>query len=171
VLAATSTRPEVVVNLTSGQLAGVRSGDRVSITLPDGHTTPGVVSGTGTVATLPSGGGPGGGGGSGSGTSNPSTATIAVYIALERPQDAGSLDRVPVQVQITTATVLHALMLPVTALRSGPDGGVAVERVDAHGASRLVPVRLGLFDDEDGLAQVISPALAAGEQVALPRSG
>jgi hypothetical protein len=169
VLAATSTRPEVVVNLTADHLAGVRSGDRVSITLPDGQTTPGVVSGTGTVATLPSGSGPGGGPGSGSG--NPSTATIAVYIALERPQDAANLDRVPVQVQITTATVSRALMVPVTALRAGPGGGVAVERVDARGAGELVPVRVGLFDDEDGLAQVISPALAAGEQVALPRSG
>ena len=50
--------------------------------------------------------------------------------------------------------------------RSG--GGYAVEEVTGSGRHYLVPVSLGLFDDADGLVQVIGPGLAAGQHVVVP---
>src|SRR5262249_6776197 len=146
---ATSTRRQVTVDLSASQQSQVKVGDRAEITLPDNRTTPGVVQRIGTVASSSGGNGPGMDSGSGS-----STATIPIHIALKRPKDAGSLDQAPVRVQVTTAGVKRALIVPVTALLGQAGGGFAVETVDAHGAHRLVPVTLGLFDDADGLVQV-----------------
>ena len=50
-LTATSTRPVVSIALDAGQQTEVKTGDKVGITLPNGSTTPGVVSSVGTVAT------------------------------------------------------------------------------------------------------------------------
>ena len=50
VLAATSDRHVVTVPLDASQQSEVKAGDPVTVTLPDGTTTPGVVSAVGTVA-------------------------------------------------------------------------------------------------------------------------
>jgi multidrug efflux pump subunit AcrA (membrane-fusion protein) len=71
-------------------------------------------------------------------------------------------------VQITTAGVTNALIVPVTALLPQSGGGYAVETVDARGVHHLVPVTLGLFDDADGLVQVISQHLTAGQAIVVP---
>jgi hypothetical protein len=159
---ATSTRRQVTVDLSASQQAQVKVGDRAQITLPDNRTTPGVVTRIGRVAT--SSGDTGSGSNAGSSSS---TATIPVYITLKRPKAAGRLDQAPVQVQITTAGVKRALIVPVTALLGQAGGGFAVETVDAHGVHRLVPVTLGLFDDANGLVQV-SGELSAGQHVVVP---
>jgi hypothetical protein len=150
---ATSTRRRVVVDLDASQQTEVKVGDTAQITLPGNATTTGVVSGIGTVATSS-------GGGSG--------ATLPVYITLKRPQDAGTLDQAPVQVQITTAAVKNALIVPVDALLAFSAGGYAVETVNARGAHRLVAVTLGTFDDADGTVQVTG-ALQAGQQIVVPK--
>jgi hypothetical protein len=160
---ATSTGREVIVDLNASQQSQVKVGNRARITLPDNRTTPGVVRRIGTVASAADGNGVGGQSG-GSGTS---TATIPVHITLQRPRDAGSLDQAPVQVQITTAGVARALIVPVTALIGIAGSGFAVEKVDARGVRRPVPVTLGLFDDADGLVQV-SGDLEPGDQVVVP---
>ena len=51
VLAATSDRHVVTIPLDVSQQSEVKAGDTVTVTLPDGTTTPGVVSSVGTVAT------------------------------------------------------------------------------------------------------------------------
>ena len=51
VLAATSNRHVVTVPLDVSQQSEVKAGDKVTVTLPDGTTTPGTVSSVGTVAT------------------------------------------------------------------------------------------------------------------------
>ena len=67
-LTATSTSPVVTVALDAGQQTEVKKGNKVSVTLPDGTTTPVAVSSVGTVATsFTSSGGSGGPGGGGSG--------------------------------------------------------------------------------------------------------
>jgi hypothetical protein len=149
---ATSTRRQIEVNIDAAQQSSLKTGDRVLITLPNYRDTTGVVSSLGTVAT-------------GSGSSSP---TIPVYIRLARPQDAGTLDQAPVRVQITTAGVTDALIVPVDALLAQPGGGYAVETVDARRAHHLVAVTPGLFDDADGLVQVSSNGLAAGQQIVVP---
>jgi peptidoglycan hydrolase-like protein with peptidoglycan-binding domain len=148
---ASSTTREVVVNLNASEQASVRVGDRVTITLPNNSTTPGVVTGVGKVAKSSNGGSP----------------TVPVYITPRNPKVTGTLDQAPVQVAITTATVHRALVVPVTALLALAGGGYAVETVDARGVHQLVPVTTGLFDDADGLVQV-SGSLYAGERIVVP---
>jgi Putative peptidoglycan binding domain len=150
VLQASSTQRVVTIALDAAQQAEVKAGDRVTITLPNGQTTPGVVSSVGKVA---SGG---------------ATPTVTVLVTPTDPAATGSLDQAPVQVSITTASVKDALVVPVNALMARASGGYAVEEVGAAGRHHLVPVTLGLFDDAAGLVQVSGPGLAAGQHVVVP---
>jgi peptidoglycan hydrolase-like protein with peptidoglycan-binding domain len=146
---ATSTSREVVVALDASEQSEVKVGNQVQITLPDGQSTPGVVSSVGTVA---------------SGGSNP---TLPVYITLKHPQAAGTLDQAPVTVEITAAVVKHALIVPIDAQLALSGGGYAVETVNADGVHQLVAVSLGTFDDAAGTVQVTGD-LQAGERIVVP---
>jgi hypothetical protein len=157
VFKATSTTPQVSVNLDASLQAQVKTGDRVSITLPNGQVTPGVVTSVGTVATT--------GSGSGSGSS---AATVPVTISPLMPS-SGHIDQASVEVAITAATVHDALVVPVNALLALASGGFAVEVVGANGKHALVPVTTGLFDDTDGLVQVTGN-LTPGQRVVVPAS-
>jgi peptidoglycan hydrolase-like protein with peptidoglycan-binding domain len=156
---AASARRQVTVELDPGQQSQVKVGDRAQITLPDNRTTPGRVSRIGTVAR------------SGDDKKDSSSSTIPLYITLTRPKDAGKLDEAPVRVQITTDGVEKALTVPVTALMGKAGGGYVVEVADpANGqVRRLVPVTLGMFDNDNGLVQVAGN-LSAGDQVVVPAS-
>jgi len=159
VLTATSTTRQVSVNLNANRQSQVKTGDSVSITLPDGRTTPGTVASVGTVATAPTS------------TDGTDTApTVAMAITPTRPQDTGSLDQAPVQVAITTATVADVLTVPVNALLALSGGGYAVEVADPDGTHHLVAVTLGIFDDAAGLVQVSGSGLTAGQHVVVPAS-
>ena len=158
VLKATSDEHVVTISLDAAQQSEVKAGDTVSIEMPDGKTTPGLVSSVGTVATTSSGTG-----GSGS------TTTIPVTVNLTDPEAAGSLDQAPVTVNITTGTVRNVLAVPVGALLAQSSGGYAVEIIGAGNTRRLVPVTPGLFDDAAGLVQV-SGALTPGQRVVVPAS-
>lgn len=161
VLTGTSTRRVVSVNLDVSQQSQVKPGDRVSVTLPDQSTTPGVVTKVGTVATAPSGD-------QGAGSNN--SPTIDVTVRLRHPADAGHLDQAPVLVSIVTATARNALVVPVNSLLALASGGYAVEVAGQGGSRRLVAVTPGLFDDADGLVQVTSTSLSAGQRVVVPAS-
>jgi hypothetical protein len=163
VLSITSTARQVTIALDAAQQSDIRVGDPVLITLPDNSTTPGRVSYVGTVATTPSSDQGGGGGGGGS-----STPTIEVDVTPTHPAATGHLDKTPVNVSITTASVPRALVVPVNALLALAGGGYAVEEVAADGSHHLVAVSLGLFDDQDGLVQVTGTGLAAGQRVVVP---
>jgi hypothetical protein len=157
-LAATSDRHVVTIPLDASDQLEVRAGDAVTVTLPDGMATPGVVSSVGTVATTTSG--PGG---------NPAT-TIPVQVTLTDPRAAGTLDEAPVTVNITTQTSPGpVLAVPVTALVARSPEGYAVEVVGAGGTRRWVPVTPGIFDDDNGLVQVTG-ALAPGQRVVVAAS-
>ena len=178
VMQATSTTRQVEVALNASQQSEVSVGDKVTITLPNDQTTPGVVSSVGTVATCPSSSASGGSsasstasrtdtcslGNSGSST----TPTITVGVTPSDPAATGTWDQAPVQVAITTATVPSALVVPVTALLARSGGGYAVEVVGSGGTDRLVAVSLGLFDDAHGLVQITDSGLAAGQAVVVP---
>jgi hypothetical protein len=152
VLYATSDRHQVSIPLDASQQSQVKAGDTVTVTLPDGKTTPGVVSSVGTVAVT-----------SGSAT------TIPVEVKLTDPGAAGTLDQAPVTVNITTGDAPNVLAVPVTALLAQSSGGYVVEVVGVGGTRRYVPVRPGLFDDASGLVQV-SGALTPGQRVVVPAS-
>jgi hypothetical protein len=156
VLTATSTTPQVTIALDAAQQSEIKVGDKVTVTLPNNQTTPGVVSSVGTVATAPA-----------SGSSN-STPTITVEVTQTDPAATGNLDQAPVTVSITSASVKGALVVPVDALLALAGGGYAVEVVSSAGLHSLVPVTLGLFDDADGLVAVTGSALAVGQHVVVP---
>jgi Putative peptidoglycan binding domain len=172
VLQATSTTRQVVAQVDTDQQSDVTPGAQVSVVLPDNSTSPGVVTSVSPVAnSAPPGGGSGssGSGSSSSSGSSGSAATVNVDIRLTDPAAAAStLDQAPVQVNITTATVRDALVVPIDALLAQP-AGYAVEVAGAAGARHVVPVSLGLFDDAAGLVQVTGKGLAEGQQVVVPQ--
>jgi hypothetical protein len=161
---ASSTTRRVHLALSASAQSHVRVGDRVAITLPDERTTPGIVSSIGTVATTPSGKGAEGEEGG---------PTVEVEITPSDPRATGRLDAAPVQVSITTASVSHALVVPVSALLAlaggNGAGGAAysVEVVEGR-LHRLLAVTVGLFDDAEGLVQVSGSGLSAGQRVVVP---
>jgi hypothetical protein len=159
VLTATSDRHQVTIALDASQQGEVKAGDAVSVTLPDGVTTPGRITKVGTVATAP--------GNPQSGSDNP--ATVPVYVNLTRRSEAGTLDQAPVTVNITTASAHGALVVPVGALLAQTSGGYAVEVVGAGSSRHLVPVQPGIFDDDSELVQVTG-ALTPGQHVVVPSS-
>jgi hypothetical protein len=151
ILAATSDRHVVTINLSTTMETDVKVGDSVTVTLPDGSATPGVITSVGTVA-------------SGSGSS----ATVPVHVKLTNPSAAGSLDQAPVTVNITTASASNVLVVQVAALLAQPGGGYGVEVVGPGNSRRLVPVTVGpIFDDTAGLVQVTGN-LRPGERVVVP---
>jgi len=154
VLAATSNRHVVTIPLDVSGPSEVKAGDAVTVTLPDGTTTPGVVSSVGAVATTTSsqqGQGP--------------TTTIPVQVKLTDPRAEGTLDQAPVTVNITTASSGGpVLAVPVTALMAQASGGYQVEVVGPGNTRRWVPATPGIFDDANGLVQVTGN-LTPGERV------
>jgi hypothetical protein len=153
VLAATSDQHVVTIPLNTAQKPDVAVGDAVTVTLPDGASTAGKISSVGTVA---------------SGTG--SNATIPVTVTLTHPSAAGTLDQAPVTVYITTASSRGpVLVVPVGALLAQSSGRYAIEVAGAGNTRRLVPVTVGIFNDNSGLVQVTGP-LTPGQHVVVPAS-
>jgi len=148
-MTATSPVPQVTINLDPSQETEIRAGDKVEIDLPEGGVTTGVVTSVSKVAA----------------TSTAGVTTVPVYVSLDRPKAARDLSSAPVTVKVTTGSVAHALVVPVTALMARP-GGYAVE-VTGPGGRHLVPVAVGLFDDAGGLVQVTGD-LSPGQHVVVP---
>jgi hypothetical protein len=172
VLTASSLTPVVTMDLDASLQTEVKVGDKVSVTLPDGSVTPGVISQVSTaVSSSSSSSSPSSSSSSPSSSDNGSsssstTATITVVVSLTDPKAAGSLNQAPVQVTITTGSVSDVLIVPVDALLARPGGGYAVE-VTSAGGHHLVKVTPGLFDDAAGTVQVTGN-LAPGQKVVVP---
>ena len=149
-LIATSDRHVVTIALDAAMQSQVAAGDAVTVTLPDGSSTPGTVSSVGEVAS-----------------GSASSATIPVTVTLTDPRAAGTLDQAPVTVNLTTASAKNALVVPVGALLAQAPGGYVVEVVGAGNTRRYVPVTTGIFDDAYGLVQVTG-ALTPGQRVVVP---
>jgi hypothetical protein len=157
VLSATSTTRQVSIALDASQQSEVAVGDRVTITLPNNRTTPGVISSVGTVAAAPAP------------DSSDTSPTITVLVNPTDSTATGTWDQAPVNVTITTGTVTNVLVVPVDALLALSGGAYAVEAVGADGIHHLVPVTLGLFDNAEGLVQVSGSQLSVGQRVVVPK--
>jgi hypothetical protein len=160
VLRASSTARTVSVALDADLQSEVTAGNRVTITLPDGSTTPGTVTAVGKVATTPSNNSGGAEG----------APTVPVTIQPTNARATGSWDQAPVQVAITDQTVANVLAVPVFALLAQSGGEYAVEVANPDGTRHLVSVSPGLFDDAAGLVQVTGSGLSAGQHVVVPTS-
>jgi hypothetical protein len=158
VMTATSDSPVVVIALDTSQQAEVKAGDTVSVTLPSGTPTPGVVTSVGKVATT---------------NATTGATTITVLVALKHPAVARHLSSAPVTVSITTGQVRNALVVPVTALlaqpaAAGEPGGSYAVEVTGAGGHHLIPVSVGMIDNATGLVQVTRTRLLAGQRVVVP---
>jgi hypothetical protein len=166
VLTGSSLTPVVTIDLDASMQTEVTVGNTVSITLPDGSTTPGVISEiTAASASSAASDSSSSANGQGSG-SGPATPTITVVVSLTDPAAAGTLDQAPVEVTITTGSVRNVLIVPVDALLAQPGGRYAVE-VTGPGGHHLVAVTPGLFDDAAGTVQVTGN-LTPGQRVVVP---
>ncbi len=163
VLTGSSLTPVVTMQLDASLQTEVAAGDKVSVTLPDGLVTPGVIS---SVSTTPSSSSSSSSGGQGAGGGGSGAATITVVVSLSDPKVAGDLNQAPVEVTITTGAVSDVLIVPVDALLAEPGGWYAVE-VTGRGGHHLVKVSVGLFDDAAGTVQVAGD-LAPGQRVVVP---
>jgi hypothetical protein len=158
VLTATSDRHVVTIPLDASDQSQVKAGDKVTVTLPDGTTVPGLISSVGVVATTTQGQqeqGP--------------TTTIPVQVKLTDPEAAGTLDQAPVTVNITTASARNTLAVPVSALLAQSPRGYDVEVAGRGSRRRWVAVQPGIFDDASGLVQVTG-ALRPGLRVVVASS-
>jgi len=158
VLTATSDRHVVTIPLDASDQSQVKAGDKVTVTLPDGTTVPGLISSVGAVATTTQGQqeqGP--------------TTTVPVQVKLTDPEAAGTLDQAPVTVNITTASAKNTLAVPVSALLAQSPHGYDVEVAGRGSRRRWVPVQPGIFDDASGLVQVTG-ALRPGLRVVVASS-
>jgi len=158
VLLASSTARTVSVALDPNLQSEVTAGDRVTITLPDGGTTPGRVTSVSKVASVSSND-------SGGSDTGP---TVPVQIRPTNPKATGGLDQALVEVAIIDHTVHDVLAVPVSALLARAGGGYSVEAVAGDGTHHLVQVHLRLFDDAAGMVQVSGSGLAAGQRVVVP---
>jgi hypothetical protein len=170
VLTGSSLTPVVTMDLDASMQTQVAVGNKVSVTLPDGSVTPGVISSVSTAtsssSSSSSNGSNSGSSGPSSGSSGSSAATMTVVVSLTDPKAAGSLTQVPVEVMITTGSASNVLIVPVDALLAQPGGGYAVE-VTGPGGHHLVKVTPGLFDDAAGTVQVTGN-LTPGQRVVVP---
>jgi len=154
---ATADALHVRVELDASQQGEVKKGDRAEVTLPGNSSVKGRVARLGRVAQAPEG------------KDEPAAATLSAFISLDNSRAARGLESAPVQVDVMTRGVAHALSVPVTALVGKAGGGLAVEVVRAGGRRELVAVRAGLFDDAHGRVEV-EGALRQGEHVVVPAS-
>ena len=153
VVEGSSTDRQATLTLNASRQSDVKAGDKVTVTMPNGKTTPGEVSVVGKVATVVG-----------------NDTTIDVLVKLLRPEDTGNLDQAPVQIAIVSDTAKNVFSVPVNALLALAGGGYAVEVVDAAGTHTLIRVEPGLIDDSEGRVEVSGAGLAEGQDVVVPSS-
>lgn len=151
ILTYTGTTRMVRIALDVGLQGLVAKGMNATVTLPDGRTVDGTVTGVGSVATA--------------GQAPTDPATIAVTVALTEQSALGTLDQAPVGVKLVSASVPDALTVPVAALVALAEGGYGVQIVTGS-ASHYVPVQLGMF--ANGRVQVTGEGITEGTLVGVP---
>jgi peptidoglycan hydrolase-like protein with peptidoglycan-binding domain len=152
-----STRRVVTVELDAAMQGLARRGERVEVTLPDGATVRGRITGVGRVAREQdsSGGDPG--------AETDPQLVIDLTIELRSGRRLGRLDEAPVGVGLAQQSRRNVLAVPVEALVARRGGGYGVELA---GSRRIVPVRTGLF--ADGYVQVSGAGTREGTRVVVP---
>lgn len=167
----TSAEPAITARVSPVEIPRVRVGDPVIVTLPDGATRRGKITGRDAVAVSASDSGNGSGDGppdsGGSGGANEATVPVRIKVT---GTIRGFLDQAEVQIAIIEQSHKEVLAVPTTALRALPGGKYEVIVVDGT-ASRHVPVETGLFDESAGLAEVEGKGLSEGQKVEVPLDG
>jgi hypothetical protein len=139
-LSVTSTTRTVSVPMSPADASELRTGLRVTITLPDGKAVPGRIRSLSPVVS-----------------NDDDQPKMNVFVQPDKPVTA--FDSAPVQVRFTTITRKGVLAVPVGALIALREGGYAVQHPDGS----LTAAMVGLF--ANGMVQVSGPGLAEGTTV------
>lgn len=127
-----------------------RKGATAEVTLPDGRTVPGRITGVETVVE------PGEAG-------QDDTTALEVTVGFGRAPRG--MDTATVTVDFTASERVDVLTVPVAALLALAEGGYGLEVVDGS-STRTVPVETGLF--ADGRVEVSGAGVTAGMRVGVP---
>jgi peptidoglycan hydrolase-like protein with peptidoglycan-binding domain len=144
-----ATTKVITVEVHAIEADSVKSAQSVTVSLPDGSTTPGRLLDVSRVATA-GGSDPGG---------SPGQSQLTATIALDDPNAVRSLDSAPVRVQFATQTRHGVLAVPVGALLALSEGGYALQTDQ----NTLIRVTVGLF--AKGMVEVSGSGLREGTQV------
>ncbi|WP_460888916.1 efflux RND transporter periplasmic adaptor subunit [Promicromonospora xylanilytica] len=160
VLEWTGTRVHAQTQVTRSQQAALATGDRVTVTLPDGAEVGGAIGQTiaAGLAETPEGD-----------TAGEGSDLVTVRVDLDGQDKVTGLVGAAVRIEVVTARVEDALVVPVTALVALAEGGYAVEKVmpdSPPGSGLLVPVEVGLL--AEAKVQVTSAQLRPGDEVLVP---
>jgi hypothetical protein len=153
----TTTARAVSVPLTPND-PPVAAGQLVSIELPTGTATPGLVTAVGP----PAAGSASGSSSSSSGSAASSASTVLTVIPTD-PAATGTADGEAVQIALTVQRVDGVLAVPVAALLALAGGGYGLETIGPSGQHVLVGVHTGVFAGGD--VQVSGQGLTPGTRV------
>ncbi|WP_328603160.1 peptidoglycan-binding protein [Amycolatopsis sp. NBC_00345] len=149
-----ATTRSVTVQIDAADVGSHKTGDKLTVTMPDGSTTGGTV---GSVGATAKGGDQSAGSGSGGGPA--AAQQVQLVVSLDDPAKAGALDAASVQVVFPSASRNGVLAVAVGALLAVKQGGYALQRP----GGALVPVTTGLF--AQGLVEVSGAGVTDGMTV------
>ncbi|MFB6978084.1 peptidoglycan-binding protein [Streptomyces scopuliridis] len=152
VLATTSSERVVQFDLEVAKAGKYKSGDAVTVELPDGSRAKGRISAIGRTARADE-------------QSADKEPVIKVTVEFDTPDKVAGVDKAPVTVLLTGERREDVLSVPVEALLAVDGGGFGV-RVVEDGRARDVRVKLGLF--ANGRVEVSGGDLRAGMKVGVP---
>jgi hypothetical protein len=149
-MATTSSTRIVELDVTVSDAYLFSTGRRVDVELPDGTIVRGEISAVGTTAEVPA---------ETEGAESDPTVPVEVTLGDE---EAGSLDRAPVDVDVAIDRADEALSVPISALLALAEGGYALEVV-GNGGTSLVGVETGKF--AEGWVEVSGEGISEGVEI------
>ncbi|MEU4241790.1 peptidoglycan-binding protein [Actinoplanes sp. NPDC026619] len=125
-LSTTSTSKVLTVQADQSEAAAIDNGDRATVALSDGSTTPARVTAVSTALQTPEGG---------------DTPKLALTLTLDQPAKLKSIDSADLQVSFAAQTHKQVLTVPTGALLALREGGYALQTP----AGALIAVKTGIF--------------------------
>ncbi|MET3425301.1 hypothetical protein BJ973_004513 [Actinoplanes tereljensis] len=140
-LSTTSTAKVITVQADEGEAAAIDNGDRATVALSDGTTTPARVTSVSTALQTPDGG---------------TTPKLAITLTLDKPAVLKRVDSAELQVSFAAQTHQQVLTVATGALLALREGGYAVQTPDGA----LIAVKTGIF--AAGRVEISGPGLTDG---------
>ncbi|MBY8871339.1 peptidoglycan-binding protein [Micromonospora sp. PLK6-60] len=155
----------VMAEVPAAAVGWAVAGSRVTVELPNGRDTAGVVRSVGSEAAVPQDAGGEQADAPAPGAGRGPAATVQVTVSIADQEAIGAVTNGPVHIRHTVQQRREVLTVSVAALVAPIGGGYAVE-LDEGGESRLLPVTTGLF--ADGRVEIRGTGLAEGLRVRVP---
>jgi peptidoglycan hydrolase-like protein with peptidoglycan-binding domain len=164
VLSYTGRTRTVAVPASPGEAGWAAAGTRVTVTLPDGASTPGRVTAVAPAAGPGDGVGDGAADGAGAGDRE-AAGGVEITIAVPDQKALGAAPAGQVRVRYVAQERRDVLTVPVNALLALAEGGYGLEMVTGA-ATTIVAVQVGMF--AQGRVEVRGDGLAEGIAVGVP---